>query len=95
MDRNSLEENIALVKKYSVGGYLKLIDSYENGDFISTDLYEEPLDYLDSYIESMSHALEIIDEGLPLEEFGIDPDDVYEALSKAKEIINYLDINID
>jgi len=95
MDRNDLETQIAIMKKSSVLGYLELIDAYENADLIKADTYEEPLDYLDGYIEGMNHALDIIDDGIPLEEFGINNEDIYEALSKSKEIINYLEINID
>ncbi len=93
MDRDDLITELEAIKEAAILARGDLLTYYELGELMKADIYENPLEYLDGYIDALAYSIEAIDDGIPLDSIGITPEDIMFGISMSNEIINYLKAN--
>lgn len=91
MGTDELIDDVNEIKRESVNATIKELDSLSFGEIANSDAYEKPLEYIDGYIESMVHVLDIMDDGIPIDEMGFTQEDIDNAIALSNEIISHLD----
>lgn len=93
MDRDSLNVEIIRIKEGSVGSTNLSIDNYAYGRHSSVNQIDDPLEYMEGYISSLVHVLDLIDEDCDIEDYGFTESDVNSCISKCDEILNHTKYN--